>query len=95
MLMKFLQTNRFMAQRYKIWVYQYAHSLLEDEYFILTEVHVMARDIVSLSKQLSRFNTFFKDRYDGLYFSTCCLGDIFHMNNLLREQENKQLKIPF
>lgn len=83
-----------MAQRYKIWVYQYAHSLLEDEYFILTEVHVKARDIVSLSKQLSRFNAFFKDRYDGLYFSVCNLGDTFHMNDLPREK-NEQLKIPF
>lgn len=83
-----------MAQRYKIWVYQYSHSLLEDEYFVLTEVYVMARDIVSLSKYLSRFNAFFKDKYDGLYFSTCYLGDIFHMNDLPREQD-KQLKIPF
>lgn len=84
-----------MAQRYRIWVYQYAHSLLEDEYFLLTEVCVVARDIVSLSKQLTRFNSFFKDRYDGLYFSVCNLGDIFHMNDLPKEQEDKQFKIPF
>ena len=96
MLMRFLQTKHFMALRYRVWIYKYSSSLFEDEYFIIGETHVMVRDIVSLSNQLSQMNAFFSDKYDGLYFSICYLGDVFHMNDLPGKQDNdKQLKIPF
>lgn len=95
MLMKFLQTNHFMAQRYKVWVYQHLNTFLEDEYFILAETYVMARDIVSLSKKLDQINCVFNDKFNDLYFSICNLGDIFLMNDLPGKQGYKQLKIPF
>lgn len=81
---------------YKIYIYQHnADTFIEDQYFLVSSTFVCARDIVDLTKKLNVLNKIFDYAFDPLYYTDCYLGDIFRMNNLPRNGEPKQTKIPF
>lgn len=82
--------------KYKVYIYQHnADTFLEDQYFLVATTFVNACDVVSLTKKLNILNKVFDYAFDPLYYTDCCLGDIFRMNDLPCSDKPKQLKIPF